>query len=274
MASTDQIAGNSFRSDRVALKLAGLTALAFAFFFIVFFAYELLSSVADRSAAAMMPTEEARPLTVDPKIADDLAKVLAESAPFSQEVKDPFSDRGGLGGKAAASGPVETSTLSSIQGKLSSGQSSSGSKGSNSATGSSGAPPEGNGTKIRYESWLARLRLYGDEALDPRIFAIADLQPVGIVDGGSGQQEILFCSEAVNRTISFPVGTGFYDGWLAEPRQDGVVFSSYDRQVVRTRLWAGSLKNRGCKDPPPVDPLMNLSLEDLQKLALMKEIYR
>jgi len=248
MVSTEQT-GSNLRSDRVALKLAGLTALAFAFFFIVFFAYELLSSVADRSAAAMMPTEEARPLTVDPKIADDLAKVLAESAPFSQEVKDPFSDRGGLGGKATSGSNGATQPPSTAGGPMTPGPATgAGGKGSTATTVAppSSAPIIADATKQRYNNWLAQMGLAGDIPLDPRVFSIEDLLPVGIVDGGSGQQEIMFYSQAIDKTVSFPVGTMFFDGWLTELRPEGVVFSSNDdRRTVRMRSWARSTQHAG-----------------------------
>jgi len=56
----------------------------------------------------------------------------------------------------------------------------------------------------------------------------------------------MFFSEAVGKTVSFPVGTLFFDGWLSELRADGVVFSSNDeRHTLRMRLWARQLKSEG-----------------------------
>jgi hypothetical protein len=56
-------------------------------------------------------------------------------------------------------------------------------------------------TKQRYAAWLGRAET-GEISLDPRVFAVDDLLPVGVVDGGNGQQEVLFYSEAAARTFS------------------------------------------------------------------------
>jgi hypothetical protein len=237
------------RSDRVGLKIAGLFALSFAIFFILFFGYEVLSSVADRSAASAQAAEEVRPITIDPKIADDLAKVLAaDSNPFTQEVKDPFTDRGGLAGKALAASSNGTVQSSTGPVKVGSAPSTSGGKGSTTTnlTSLPTAPLVVDATRQRYDAWLARMGLSGDTPLDPRVFSIEDLQPVGIVDGGSGQQEVMFYSQAVDKTVSFPLGTMFYDGWLTELRPEGVVFSSNDdRRTVRMRSWSRSVRSAG-----------------------------
>ena len=75
------------------------------------------------------------------------------------------------------------------------------------------------------------------------MFAIQDLLPVGIVDGGSGGQAIMFMSESVGKTVSFPVGTMFFDGWLSEVRPEGVVFNFNDgRGTVRMQSWARAAK--------------------------------
>jgi len=93
---------------------------------------------------------------------------------------------------------------------------------------------------------MGRSGINGDVPIDPRIFAIEDLLPVGIVDGGNGQQEVMFYSEAAGKTLSFPLGTMFFDGWLTELRPEGVVFSSNDdRRMVRLRSWARSIRNAG-----------------------------
>jgi len=85
-----------------------------------------------------------------------------------------------------------------------------------------------------------------DIPLDPLVFAVDDLLPVGLVDGGNGQQEVLFYSEAVARTFSFPIGTRFFDGWLSELRPDGVVFASYgERPTAKLRSWARALRSVG-----------------------------
>ena len=118
-------------------------------------------------------------------------------------------------------------------------------------SGGSGTPtepqvPANEATKQRYEAWLQRAAT-GDIPLDPRIFSIEDLMPVGVVDGGNGSQEVLFYSDAAGRTLSFPVGTLFADGWLTELRPEGVVFATGEgaARTHRLRSWARSLRNVG-----------------------------
>jgi hypothetical protein len=80
------------------------------------------------------------------------------------------------------------------------------------------------------------------------VFAIDDLLPVGIVDGGNGQQEVLFYSEAVARTFSFPVGTRFFDGWLSEITPQGPVFAWDDASgltFTKLRVWTRNLRSVG-----------------------------
>ena len=75
-----------------------------------------------------------------------------------------------------------------------------------------------------------------------------DLLPVGLVDGGNGQQEVLFYSEAVARTFSFPAGTRFFDGWLSEITPQGVVFAwNNDRGLTfsKMRVWTRNLRSVG-----------------------------
>jgi len=234
------------------LKIGGIFAVSFVLFFMSFLAYDLLSGFTRTDAPAAQPADETK-LDVDiPKIADELAKVLASNTePYSQEVKDPFSDRGGL-----SSGPGGSSSSNSTSAAVSKGGTSPAAntapvtpvkpeKGSS----ANSAPPETvavEGTRERYVAWLSRASISGDATLDARVFAIEDLTPVGIVDGGNGQQEVMFYSQAAEKTVSFPVGTMFFDGWLTELRPEGVVFSSNDeRRIVRMRSWARSIKNLG-----------------------------
>jgi hypothetical protein len=239
-------------STSLSFKLAALFGISFLAFFVIFFAYDLLSSFAESSAARGNVSEQAPPIVIDPKIATDLSKVLTlDVNANSDAIKDPFSDRGGLsgrvGGPLSAKAVLQTnaaskgapSAVSAFRGQTATGTARSG-------VGASvtGSPVES--TKERYETWFGRFGLSGDATLDPRIFSIEDLLPVGIVDGGSGQQEVMFFSEATGRTLSFPVGTLFFDGWLSELRPEGVVFSSNDdRRTVRMRSWARSIKTAG-----------------------------
>lgn len=238
-------------SGRLSLKLAGLFGLSFVGFFIAFFAYDLLSSFAEGSAARATVSDQTTPIVIDPKIATDLAKVLSLDAnPISGDVKDPFSDRGGLSGSVPASAAAGARlTKASVASALAAGSVSrssvvSGNRGGNVSNTPRVSPFET--TKQRYDTWLGQVGINGDLPLDPRLFAIEDLLPVGIVDGGNGQQEVMFFSEAAQKTLSFPLGTMFFDGWLTELRPEGVVFSSNDdRRTVRMRSWARSIKNAG-----------------------------
>ncbi len=241
-----QVAAREPVPGRLSLKLTGLFAISFALFFMLFVAYELLTSFADRSATAMQPNEEVRQIVVDPKIAEDLAKVLAtDTNAYSQDVRDAFTDRGGLSGRVTSSSTVASSIQSSEN--AASTQSAGSTKGATGPlTSNQPALVAVEGTKQRYETWLGSLSLGGDLPLDPRVFAIEDLLPVGIVDGGNGQQEVMFFSQAAEKTVSFPLGTMFYDGWLTELRPEGVVFSSNDeRRTVRMRSWARNIKAAG-----------------------------
>jgi hypothetical protein len=234
-------------SGRLWVKLGGLFILSFAVFFAIFLGYDLLTTFSERSAARPA-NEEAPPIVIDPKIESDLAKVLAfDPSPASDTVKDPFSDRGGLTGRLANSAAATTQQVSAVT--PGSSRTTSGSSlvlGNTGANGSGGAVfPVIEGTKERYNKWVGQYGITGDVPLDPRVFAIEDLLPVGIVDGGNGQQEVMFFSQAVGKTVSFPLGTLFFDGWLTELRPEGVVFSSTDRRVLRMRSWARSIKNAG-----------------------------
>jgi hypothetical protein len=234
------------------LKLLGLFAIAFALAFMAFFAYDLFSSFAERSAENLVGTQTA-PITIDPKIENELSKVLAsESAPGPQAVKDPFTDRGGLSGEvsAATTAARQASTTpgAATAGTTSMGSGRMGSAGANVI----GAPAVSavEATKHRYETWLNQYGVNGDSPLDPRIFSVEDLWPVGIVDGGNGPQEVMFFSEAMNKTVSFPVGTLFFDGWLSEIRPEGVVFSFNDeRRTIRLRSWTRSIQGAGQSRP-------------------------
>lgn len=231
-------------TGRLGLKLLGLFVLSTAAFFLFFFAYDVLTSFARNPAAETPQSDPAAAVVIDPKIGTELAKVLAaDTTSDPVDIKDPFTDRAGL------SGTVNAATVASASQPANA---------ADSGSGGSSAPNSGRATiaqpvispleatKQRYESWLGRLAINGDTPLDPRIFSVEDLLPVGIVDGGSGQQEVMFYSEAAGKTVSFPLGTVFFDGWLTELRPEGVIFSSNDdRKTIRMRSWARSIKTTG-----------------------------
>ncbi len=209
MNPTRQIPASDTRSTRLPLKLAGLFAIAFGLAFVLFFAYDLLSGFAERSAMSVKVDEQAKPIVIDPKLADDLAKVLALDAnPNSEDVRDPFSDRGGLSGTVAGA-TLQAANTTTPEGPhlAGSGQRVSSVPGRPSGVTFLNPPPAVSpieGTKQRYETWLGRVGVSGDAALDPRLFAIEDLLPVGVVDGGSGAagSDVLFGSCRKNNKFS------------------------------------------------------------------------
>ena len=193
-------------------------------------------------------------IVIDPKIQTELAQVIAfDSAAAPADVRDPFNDRTGISGLRATTGGT-SSGGSTTGGGTAGGTPTSSGGGSGSGGGGGGGsntvtvPAEPivsavEATRQRYNAWLERARIGIDVDLDPMVFSIEDLLPVGIVDGGNGRQEVMFFSEAANRTVSFPVGTLFYDGWLTELRPEGVVFSSNDeRRSLRMRSWGRSIR--------------------------------
>ena len=231
------------RSSMLWVRLSAVFGVSFMLFFALFFAYDLLSGFGEKSALAATVTGRPAPIVIDPKIADQLAKVLAQNEPGDAfEVNDPFVDRAGLtgtpgiittgGGAQTAGGSTASKAGATTRVQTVAGM--------NNVT--QPLPPL-VATKQRYEAWLGRSASDADLPLDARLFAIDDLLPVGIVDGGTGGQEIMFMSEAAGRTLSFPVGTMFFDGWLSEVRPEGVVFNFNDgRGTVRMRSWAHSLR--------------------------------
>lgn len=229
------------------VKLGGLFVLSLAAAFVVFFGYDLLSAYTENTLARPVG-EQAPPIVIDPKIESDLAQALAfDPSPATDAAKDPFTDRGGLSGRVANAAVVSVQSSAANSGATGSGSvAGTASRSGTSGTGGSGpTSPAVESTKQRYEQWIAKYGLSGDSPLDPRLFSIEDLLPVGIVDGGTGPQEVMFFSEAAGKTLSFPIGTLFYDGWLTELRPEGVVFTSGDRRTIRMRSWARSIRNAG-----------------------------
>jgi hypothetical protein len=230
------------RTSSLGFRLLALFGGSFLLFFALFLGWELFSGFAERTVLSAQVNSQAAPIVIDPKIADELAKVLAQDASADAfDVNDPFVDRAGLSGTAGlvtASGPLQASTggsgskppstPSKIQTVTAAGGST-----------NVAIPPPIESTRQRYEAWLQRAANDPALVLDPRIFAVEDLLPVGIVDGGNGGQAIMFISSAAGKTGSFPVGTMFFDGWLSEVRAEGVVFNFNDgRGTVRMQSWA------------------------------------
>ena len=240
------------RKDRLGLKLVGLFIGVFLAAFLALLAFGVLGSLMESRAAGEDVVLQPPPVNVDANIENELAKVLAFSeTPAPGDVRDPFIDRGGISDVTAAGtvssaqvGTNATASGTSTTAGATNGTGSGTSTGQSSTAAQAAPPPSPvEATKRRYEAWLERARYSPDAVLDPRVFSVEDLQPVGIVDGGNGAQEVLFYSEALDKTLSFPVGTLFFDGWLSGLRPEGVVFSFNDsRRTVRMRSWVRSLR--------------------------------
>jgi hypothetical protein len=248
--------------DRLSFRLLVLFLGVFLLVFLALAAWSISWSFAESALANAGAVARPKPIVIDPKLRDELVAVMSldtTSEPVS--IKDPFADRTGIvglsnaqravGGVVTTTGGPGSTTSSGTLATLDPSRQPGG------KTGSQGGPagpnsrikgdpiPPSEATRQRYVEWLQRAAL-GDIPLDPRIFSVDDLLPVGVVDGGNGSQEVMFYSEAAGKTISFPVGTMFYDGWIAELRPEGVVFGSGSEiKQYRLRSWARSLRNVG-----------------------------
>ena len=250
--------------DRLSFRLLILFLAIFLLLFFALWAWSISMSFVEGQLAQAAARSRPQPVVIDPKLRDELASVMSlTTAPEVVAVKDPFADRTGIVGlsnaQRAVGGVVTTtggsggspSTVASITSGTGGGGGRSNTSVVPGRSGGSGTPTEpqlsaNEATKQRYEAWLQRAAT-GEIPLDPQNFSIEDLMPVGVVDGGNGRQEVLFYSEAAGRTLSFPVGTLFADGWLTELRPEGVVFATGEdeRRTYRLRSWARSLRNVG-----------------------------
>lgn len=243
--------------DRLSVKLLGTFIATFLITFLGLWAYGVSASYVEASLAESAAPQTPQPVVIDPNLRAELSAVMASDPTAEQPaIKDPFNDRSGLAGLSAAQravgGNVTTVGRSGdVTGDNGRATNIVGPSGTDRPTGTGNStPPEPvltavEATKRRYGAYLQRAAL-SDIPLDPRIFAIDDLLPVGLVDGGNGQQEVMFYSEAAARTFSFPIGTVFYDGWLSELRGDGVVFTFGDTyRSSKLRSWARALRSVG-----------------------------
>jgi len=239
--------------DRLSVKLLLLFVATFLIGFLALWAYGISTSYLESSVAEANAPQAPQPVVIDPNLRNELSQVMAMTDATTEQaaIKDPFNDRTGLAGlnavQRAVAGTVTTSGGSSgttADGHTTTGIGSPGPGGGSPGT----SAPElsaNEATKQRYAAWLGRAEM-GEIPLDPRVFAIDDLLPVGVVDGGSGQQEVLFYSEAAARTFSFPIGTMFYDGWLSKIEPEGVIFAMNDaHRTTKLRSWARALRSVG-----------------------------
>lgn len=240
--------------DRLSVKLLGTFVATFLITFLALWAYGVSTSYVEATLAEAAAPQTPQPVVIDPNLRAELSSVMAFDPNAEQPaIRDPFNDRSGLAGLSAAQravGGTVTTTGGSGGGSSSDSRQTtiagrSGSSGSGGSSTTVPVLPATEATELRWRAHLERAAL-SDIPLDPRIFAIDDLLPVGLVDGGSGQQEVLFYSEAAARTFSFPIGTVFNDGWLSELRPEGVVFTSGETyRTAKLRSWARALRSVG-----------------------------
>lgn len=249
--------------DRLSVRLLALFAATFLIGFLALWAYGISTSYLESAIAEQALPPRPAAVVIDPKLRDELSQVMStDTIAEPVAIKDPFNDRTGIVGLNAAQRSVG-GTVTTSGGSAGTTPGSSPVARRNTTVGPStetGGPsrsrdvpsgtveqqiPATEATKQRYIIWLGLGATVGIP-LDPRIFAIDDLLPVGVVDGGNGQQEVMFYSEAAGRTVSFPVGTNFYDGWLTKLEPEGVIFTSNDdRRTMRLRPWARALRSVG-----------------------------
>lgn len=254
--------------DRLSVKVTALLLGTFVFVFLILLAYSLFVSTVEQKLAESNLPAQAVVEDIDPKIEQNLSSVVESSESDEEKrpvAKDPFLDRGGISGLVKGSGGSFSplNRFSSGRNPASSSVASAGSTPrkstgksnteinrssiSSSSNGRAPVKPKELSTKDRLQIWEQRARFGDMSAPSPTIFAITDLIPVGVVDGGSGEKEVIFFSESANKTFSFPVGTRFYDGWLVNILDEGVVFSDGGkmRPVTILKSWGRGVRARG-----------------------------
>lgn len=216
-------------SDSLRLKLGALFILVFGGLVIGLFAWDIFSAMSAGSEQVVRPEEVT---VIDPKLEADLKKVLEFTGlPTDVDMRDPFKDRADL------SGVMERITQSN--GGAAAPPSGTAGAGTT-ADGKPPAPPDPVAeTKARFEKRVERIRLGLNAGPEAEVFAVDDLLPVGVVGGGSTSQEVLVFSRALKKTLSFPVGTRLFDGWIGEVRSEGVTFVIDGKvRTSRVKLWS------------------------------------
>jgi hypothetical protein len=223
-ASTSQIP----LQKRLSFKFALLFLGTFLAVFFIGAVYDVFSQFRESSTAEATLAAQPEPIVIDPKLQADLAKVMAfDTIPSETAVSDPFVDRSGISGSISTTGGTP-STQASIKGTTGSattaGMLTKGGSTPTIAGSVSNLSPASENTKMRYDAWQ-KANLNADGMPNPRIFAVEDLVPVGIVSGGRGTDEVMLLSLSLCRTFSFPAGTEFYDAYLTNVSRDFVIFN-------------------------------------------------
>jgi len=221
---------------RLSFKLLLLFLGTFLVVFFVGAVYDVFSQFRDKSNAEATMAAQPEPIVIDPKLQTDLAKVMSYNAePNDVAVTDPFVDRTGISNSAMATGGRIAATQASAGGTTGSAAGTAVGRitgGTQVTTGGTTAlSPASESTKERYDAWNKN-RLYAQEIPPPGIFSVEDLVPVGIVSGGRGADEVMLLSLSLCQTVSYPIGTEFYDGYLTGMTREAVMFNL--KKVLRT----------------------------------------
>lgn len=233
--------------DRLWFRVIALFLMTFLALFMLMFVYDLFVAIGESAALESNPAAQAQPVTIDPKIENDLQKVLAFDTVSENVVtiSDPFVDRSGLSNTVNASGTVRTASTSTTSGTTATTASATGSSpgsvtrtvsGSASTTAVNQVIPT---SRDRYQIWEEKVKMGYDAGPVSTAFSVDDLVPVGYVSGGSGAEEVMFFSQSLCKTFSFPVGARFFDGWLGSLSQQEVVFTlDNNARIVRKSFTA------------------------------------
>ncbi len=236
-------------TDRLWFRMALLFGAAFFAAFVVSWAYGAISSYRESREAELILSNQPAPIVIDPKLQTDLAKVIAfDSIPDDANFRDPFVDRGGISSNVKLNAAVQQTSATS--GGTTGRATSAGTvfNGSRQVIAGNAVPIQDpasvEATRARLADRDERIRAGLDVGPESAAFAIEDLLPVGVVSGGSAQEEVMFYSQSADRTVSFPVGTRFFNGWLAALRPEGVVFNFDDQfRTSRLKSWGRSIKS-------------------------------
>jgi hypothetical protein len=216
--------------ERASFRLATLFVGTFVGMVILLIASAVFGALADSQRANAEAEILPAPLVIDQKIQSDLSKAMSfDAEPPTIEVQNPFVDRAGLsGGQGITNGTVgpqqaSTSSTTGVNPTAPAGSQ------PQSPTTQSGVlqigPAVVSDTRSRHDEWFKRLQAGEYVGPESETLAVEDLIPVGYTSGGNRSDEVMFFSQALCVTFSFPAGTRFYDGWLTSLDQNEVVFS-------------------------------------------------
>ncbi len=267
--------------DRLSLKLIVLFCCSFFIAFLTLWIFDVFASALEYRVAVTNLPPQPTFAAIDPNLEKELTKVMEfDSIPDAVEISDPFSDKMNLSSiKVTQSAATSLQQASIIPVSTGGGGreltivpslKSSGAKDAQQRNNGTGNTPNSStapGTTTRMtEDTLTRIIRRNDRArmglnvgLESTVFAIEDLLPVGVVSGGGKKEEIMFFSQSLQRTLSFTVGTKFFDGWLVAFKPEGILFTSDDEnQTVRLIPWERSINSKQTRSSSLFSPSRTL----------------